>query len=216
MLSMKKIGFRLMIGAALIATLSACSTQWREADGQIDAQGVFDILNKTYSQSSTSTTVSQFMQYINDPNLAIYFADAPGSLGPIASIASFTDFSFLDASINSPFPHDDLAAIRVFFIDVPTASGRVNGLMFGLRHAQDQNFSTYALMSSSSNPGSVQNGEFAVTLSNGSQDTLYVTSDDVDDHGELKGVIQLHLYQIDAYGDGNYIGKISTMIGFGP
>jgi len=184
-----------------------CSNQWREADPQISADEMWSMLDEVESAqgaSGSSGSISEALQYKSEASTAIYFADAPGPLGPVASILSFTDFSFLGISQITSFRQ--IQAARVFFLDTPTEAGRHAGLVIGIQQGSDVQYVGF------SGSASFSGSTYTATL-NGPSGSVVLRSLDVQS-GDLKPVIQLKVY-VDTGGGERYIGKISTLVGFG-
>lgn len=198
---------RLVMACALsVFITSGCSNHWREGDAQISGEEMLQILGEVQTGSSLmGGNVSQVLQLKDDPATAIYFADAPGSLGPVASVLSLFNFEFLG---QPDLAWDSITQARVFFLDRPADGGRQTGLIIGIG-VGGGSLSYYGF----SGTGSIENGEFVAQLSGG-QKNITLRSYDIEG-GDLSGTIQLQVYDVDAAGNERYIGKFSTLVGFG-
>lgn len=205
--------------AWIVAAILGCSNQWREADADLTSEEMLQFLadvEAAHGQSLAQGSVSEALALKDDLRTSIYFADAPGVLGPVVSVTSLADFGFLGSGQNlTPF---DIASVRLFFMDLPTDSGHENGLIVGIGTAggtdtsASSSFTYYGFVGR----GDVVDGEFEAILESGSEPRLVVRSFDVDDDDELMSVIQLKVYDFDQNGDERYIGKFSTLVGYGP
>jgi hypothetical protein len=190
----------LLILTLLTLTTAGCSNSWREGDSGRTPEEVAAYLDEVQNNSSSGTAVSggsdvtTALQYRNEAN--IYFAEAPGALGPVGSILSFIDFGFL-GSPNFTVQGMGIKQARVFFLDASPNFGLVVGLDKGA------GFEYYGF----SGQGSFD-GDFEAVLS-GSSGQITVQSDDID-VDILNDVIQLHVYD----SQGGYIGKFSTLVGY--
>lgn len=215
-----------MLFALLVST--ACSNQWRESDPGISAGDMLSLLaeaqptgGNVQSTGSGSDAISAAMTLKDDPNTVIYFADAPGSSGPVSSVLGLGNMDFLN--IGEGLSWQDFSQARIFFLDGFTTSGRQGILLLGLVQngvaapaadptaagAQTSAFTYYGFQGSIS----VSGGTFTASLtgSNGAQINLH--SDDVDGD-QLMDVVQMRVYAVDGSGTEQYIGKFSTLTGF--
>lgn len=195
-----------------ILILAGCSNQYRDADAELSAAELLSMLNEIGSVQGTSgsSSLSQALAMKDDPNASIYFADGPGPLGTPASIVSLVSFDFLGTAGRDLW-WGALQEVRVFFFDSPTVNGRKNGLILALKRHSSNAFEYYGFTGYSA----LGDEDYeAVMLSNG-QEKLVLRSFDVED-GDLAPVIQLQVYEIDAYGNENFIGKFSTLVGYAP
>jgi hypothetical protein len=205
---MKNFSFALL--ALTLAILTGCSNQWREADAEITPEEMMAMLDEVQSaqgQSLVSGDVSTALAMKDEPGVAIFFADAPGPLGPVASVLSIGDFNFIG---QSGLSYSGISEARIFFFDNPTSGGRQNGLILAIKQADGGSFSYYGFTGNSS----IEDGEFVAVLGSNGQEKLVLRSFDVDGD-DLAGVIQLQVYEIEAGGNERYIGKFSTLVGFG-
>jgi hypothetical protein len=202
---------RLTVVLSMVIAFAGCSNQWRDADANITAAEMMEMLNSVTSSSNASSgDLSQALALKDDPNAAIYFADAPdsvGGMGSVASIASLVDWSFLgqDYATLSIWKINE---VRVFFIDAPQADGsRKTALILGLKIESSANFTYFGFTGTAS----LGDNDYSTVLSAGGQVKLILKSLDAED-GDLEPVIQLKAY---SPGD-EEIGKFSTLVGFGP
>ncbi len=198
---------RALIFISIAISLLGCSNQWRDADAEITAQEMLSMLDQAQTSAGASGDLSQALALRQDPNSAIYFADAPGPLGSVASIASLTDWSFLGQA-GGDLWYGAIQEVRVFFIDAPQADGsRKAGLILAIMKKGESAFTYHGFTGASS----MGDEEFESVLSSGGQQRLILRSMDVAE-GDLAPVIQLKAW---LPGDA-YIGKFSTLVGFGP
>lgn len=216
----------------ILIPILGCSNQWREGDAQIDGDEVLAMLDQVAGVSSESldgevtSSVSGMAEAVREkdnPDTTIFFADAPGPIGPVASVLALDNLDFLN--LGEGLWYGNVSQAQIFFLDTPTSSGRHNGLVIGIGtgagNSRDggsdgQNASEsatayqYAAMSGQ---GSIENGEFYVEMETPSGSTLVLRSWDVDGD-ELRAVIQLQVYEVDSAGEEIYLGKFSTLVGF--
>lgn len=207
------------MGVVLMAFSSSCSYQWREADAGIDDQDLIkliDEIGQTTSTSSGSTNMTAFVNLAHDPQTAIYFAegsdDHQGPMGPPASILSMEDFTFMGQPEVTPL---DMTSARAIFLDYKNEAGvRKNALLIDY-FLRGQDKSVTKVFMSQEGAAFINDGEFEVELDSGGTKLIVRSLDLVDDSDELKGVIQLNAWDFTSDNVENYLGKISTMVGFG-
>ncbi|NJL24526.1 MAG: hypothetical protein HC902_04715 [Calothrix sp. SM1_5_4] len=196
---------------------AACSNQWREGDPGVTAEEMMTMLSEVNGAQGQATAagggVSEALKYKDDPNTTIFFADAPHTIGKelltsVASLLSFWSFDFLGAS-GQGLSWETISDARVFFLTTPVDGGIYAGLIIGI-NSGGGGFQYHAFTGT----GAVNGDEFAVSLSGGAGG-LIARSYDVAD-GELAAVVQLRFWQADSAGNESYLGKISTLFGFGP
>lgn len=176
---------------------TGCSNSWREGDSGRTPTEVGALLDEVAGASGSSTAnsdVTTAMQYRDDAS--IYFAEAPGALGPVGSILSFVDFAFL-GSANYSLEGMHIKNARVFFFDHSPDFGLIVGI------DQGNGFKYFGF----SGKGTFD-GDFQAVLS-GTSGQITVQSDDID--GDiLNDVMQLHVYDSNR----RYAGKFSTLVGY--
>lgn len=204
--------------SALSLLAAGCANEWRNVSAELSQADMESMLGEIQQNSQAQTMSTGSLQDVlamkDDPNARIYFAYADNSdlknkapMGPAGSILSLNSFDFLGLA---NVTWRALVEARVFFFDVPAEGGRQAGLIIGLRTSQDGALQYVGLKGTSS----IADGELTAELSGGAR-TLYVRSYDVDG-GELDQVIQLQAFEINDAGAESYIGKFSTLYGFGP
>ena len=197
-----------MIIAACLAT-AACSQEWREGDAGLTGDEMLSMLDEANQASSSSSGgVANALAYKDDPNTTIFFADAPGPLGEVREVLALDDMDFLGTG--QDLWYGNIKFARVFFLDSPGPSDRQDGIVFGI--AQDDGQYRYYGFSGQ---GAINGGQFEATMSDASGHRVTVRSWDTDGD-DLTGVIQLRVYEYDGSGNEYYIGKITTLVGFGP
>lgn len=207
-----------LFSVSVAVSVLGCSTHWREADvSSAQLQAAIDDIS-TGAANVGNGDASQVLALKDDPTSIVYYAEAPGSMGSVANLIGITDFSFLNSGLD--IWYGNITAARVIFIDLPTASGRQDGLILGLATTSQTTtaadgtaqmtpgFTYYSFIGS----GSIDGGEFTAQMQGGG--TVIVRTVDVSG-GDLDGVIQLRFYAADQSGNEVYIGKISTLAGFG-
>lgn len=185
----------LILTSLLSLTLVACSNSWREGDTERSPEEVGSMLDEVQSaqdQSLVSSDVTTAFQY-RDQAAAIYFAEAPGSLGPVGSLMSFVDFSFLGLPNLSTL---QISQARVFLFDRSPDFGLVIGIDqgSGLKYYGFSGQGTF-------------DGDFQAHLT-GAAGEIVIESEDIDTD-VLRDVVQMHVYW-----NNNYIGKFSTLVGY--
>ena len=201
---------RLSLLLVLVTASAGCSNQWRDADANITGAELKEMMNSISSASNTSSgDLTQALALKDDPNAAIYFADAPdsvGGMGSVSSIASLVDWSFLGQNYAN-LTHWNIKEVRVFFIDAPQGDSRKTSLILGLKIDSATNFTYFGFTGTAS----LGDSDYSTVLSSGGQVKLILKSVDAQD-GDLKPVIQL---KASLPGDVE-IGKFTTLVGFGP
>lgn len=212
-----------LFSVSLMIGVLGCSTHWREAD--VSEQQLEAAINDISANASSTGggDTSQVLALKDDPSSIVYYAEAPGSMGSVANLIGITDFSFLGSGFD--LWYGNITAARVIFVDLPSTTGRQDGLILGLQSSAlgsstqtvtngDGTTSTVAGFTyfAFTGTGSINGGEFSAQMQGGG--TVIVRTTDVSD-GDLDGVIQLRFYAADQSGNEVYIGKISTLAGFG-
>lgn len=198
--------FKLILGLYACLQLTACSNHWREFGGDLTAEdvtAVLDEVNQASVQSQGSGSMTEALALKDDINASIYYAEsrADQAFGKVPNILGLYDYTFLGQDAN--FGYSDIRNVRVIFMDAPQPDGsRKASLIIGLMTTGDQ-FNYYAFSGSSA-----LGDDYVAKLSDGTN-TISVTTFDFTESG-LDTVIQLRLYDQ----SGNYLGKISTLMGF--
>lgn len=203
---MIKSGLKFTLAAiALLASVS-CSSRWREADSDIDDTVVMTSLAELGDTGAAGAGGLADVLALKDQGSSIYYAEAPGSLGYVGNVLSLVDFTFLGAPQGTIA--NQISNARIFFFDLPTTSSREVGLIVGVKMGSDTfSYSVWKGTAASNN------GKYEATLQ-GSSSNIVLRSYDID-QDDLTSVIQLRVYVIEADGQESYIGKFSTLIGFG-
>lgn len=191
--------------------LTGCSNQWRRADLGMNAGGVFSVLEEIETgvqPMATGGDKQHFFALRYTPGMSVYFADGPSPLGPVISVLSLADFGFLGAEMASLY-YEDIASVRVAYIEVP---GQDCALLVDIGLAAGGYNTQYY---SCDGAPYIQDDEYVAVLSGGSG-KIALRSNDVDNKGNLRGVIQLRISVVDAAGNDAPVGKFSTLVGFGP
>lgn len=191
-----------------------CSQQYRSADPGISDVELMSRLEQvsTLSGQATSGDLSLFNALVfDDPLSTIYYAEGPGPLGPPESVMSLTDFSFVRGLPGGVTPFD-LQSVLIAFVHGFSGDRPAASLLVQIQF----NGQTYTEVLSNSSDLSFSDKDFGVEMS-GPGGTLILRSFDVSDtyEGELASVIQLKVYTYDGAGEEVYIGKFSTLVGFG-
>ena len=194
--------------AVLSMGLTACSTQWREADPGISSDEMFgriqDIMGN--STSSVGGTQSEFLDIINnDYQSVIYFADGPGPIGSAKSVAAFYDFEFLGK------PNLSVENVESALVAFAVGSEGRYGLLVSVTF--DDGTTATQTFTNTSDPV-VSNDTFDITMSSGAS-TIHLRTYDVKD-GAFKDVIQMIVGMDSAGGEIQWNGKFSTLVGFAP
>ncbi len=196
--------------SVLLPIMWGCSNQWREAEAGISPRELMHLLSEVQSQqddSLTASDVNEALRLKDESDTAIFFASAPGPIGSVASVLSLTNFEFIGQASLS---WREIVGARVFFFDRPTEVGRENALLIGICNSGSESFQFYGFSGTSS----INDGEFEAVMSSGGLQKLILRSFDIDG-AALSGVIQLRVYGFDSNGHERYIGKFSTLVGFG-
>lgn len=211
-----KAKWTLIGGLWLAIFASGCSYQWREADAGIDDQILTDLIN-SYGQSSGAGGMSSFSKIATNENAALYFAegwsDQEGTMGPPASVLAILDFRFMGQSLElSPL---DMDMARAIFVDLKNESGEHENALLIDFVLKGQTAHVTKVFVSQRGSGTVNDEEFEVELSDSSGQRILVRSYDlVDGTDDLKGTIQLSLWDFDPNNNEDFLGKISTLVGF--
>lgn len=216
--NIKNLGAKLLwisfSSLALVLALG-CSQQYRTADPGITDGELMSRLEQLTENSafSGSPELNQFNALVYDDSLStIYYSEGPGPLGLPESVMSLTDLSFISGLPTGVTPFD-LDNVFVAFVygylndETPAAAMLVEATLAG---------QTYTEVLSSTGEPSFSDKDFGVELV-GPGGTLVLRSYDVSEvfENELESVIQLKAYTYDGAGNEVYIGKFSTLVGFG-
>jgi hypothetical protein len=205
--SLISILFASIVALTGIAALSACSYQWRDATLDLSGEDVTAMLDEAQGASGQTVSSGNVDAFKYRDQSVAYVGTAPSSLGPVPALLGLMDFSFLGAGQDVWYGNIEQA--RVMFLDYSHDGIDNVGLSIGLDMG-DGKFTYYNF----SGDGGVDGGLFDATLTgpNGQQillETYDVTGD------VLADTIHLKVYAIDANGDGIYVGKIATLVGYG-
>ena len=188
--------------------LAACSQEWREADAGLTGDEMLLFLDEVSVSASSNNGVSQALAYKDDPNTTIFYADAPGPLGKMPELLALEDLDFLGTGQDLYYGNIRLA--RIFFLDSPSTTDRQDGLIFGIA-LDDGQYKYYGF----SGQGTINtDGLFEAKLTGDNGNRVTIRSWDTEGD-ELNGVIQLRVYEYDSAGNEYYIGKITTLVGYG-
>lgn len=200
--------YRLTFLFLITSFVLGCSNQWREADAQISADQMLGFLNESASASGTGGDMATAQTLSKDESAAIYFADGGGtSPWTVASSASLVDWSFLGSSGSSLW-YGNISEVRVFFIDTFRATLPNAALIVSIKKSGESAFTHYAFTGSRG----LGSNDYQAVLSNGSNRLVLRSTDVID--GDLDAVIQLKVFVQTSAGE-EYIGKFSTLVGFG-
>ncbi len=194
----------------------ACSTQWREFDGEMDGDEVMSYLDEVMGFSQTSPQARSEVQALRqDPRSTIFFSQSTAEFGPAVSVASLLELTPLGVD-RSPVERSsaDLRAVQVFFLDLPLEGGsHRNALVVEMWWSETQ-----AQQVVLTGEGSVVDGkEYVAFLGpvGSSSTSLVLRSFDVDRRGDLNSVIQLRVGCFEPEtGIERYCGKFSALVGF--
>ncbi len=202
---------------SLIAVFAAigCSNQYRTAElglsGAEVMQRLTQIENETVGTSGGNSIIQKFFQLVQTPGASIYFADGPSPLGPVISVFSMASFDFLGQELATR-SFADITNVQIAFVDLNATSGRDCALMMDFTLADSSQITRFFACSQAPDASS---GEYLAVLEDSLGTQIVLRSFDVDQNQELNGVIQMKLSDIDPAGNERYIGKFSTLVGFG-
>jgi hypothetical protein len=193
-----------------LLSLVGCANQWREADSDITGDQVMELLNQIPDAQTagdgSDNGVSEALAYKDASGTAIYFAETPGSLGPVPAVLALDTLEFMNP--NEDLWYGNIKKARIFFLDAFDGSTHKDSLIIGIGKDDSSEYTYYGM----SGEGGIEDEEFVAELK-GPNGTLMLRSWDVDGD-DLTSVIQLRAYLVDSGGNEVYIGKISTLIGF--
>lgn len=214
-----------LLAVILLATSVGCSYHWRESDPGVDGQYVMSVFDEIAGQSSMFVNSGSLGDLRNDPYATFYFSHT-GPMGPLSSVFSFSDTSFLGSVFNQPIPYGatvfDLQygygvsdASIIFYDSVsPTTGARYFTLMIKLTGSGG---TSYFTTQSAPNDYSMTDTTFETRMPV-SGGTLVLRSYDLspDYEDELAPSIKLNAYLIEQGTGIEYeIGQFSILHGFG-
>lgn len=196
---------RYLLGAAVLLSMG-CSNQWREADFEIDPSEMEQVLEDV-TASSGDGQMSTAKGYMQTEGSIVYFSEAPGPFGPVASVASLYNFDFLGSSAAGVM-FFDMAEVKVFVALVPSTGDAA--LIFAYKLYGEDAWRSSALLGSYSTSST----KFTASLLNSEGLQVVLTSNDVFE-GDLTSIVQMKMRSEDASGVMDDNGQISTLMGFG-
>lgn len=207
------LGLGALVFGSLILFLSGCSQHTRTADVEFDPQQILESLDQhisEFSESGSNGDIADLSELREAEGVRIYYATSHGErgpgLGPVESVFSFADFSFIGES----FDFSAVTEGEAYFLDLPTESGHENVILFVL--TIDGETRRYVLSNlNGGERGQLSDTDF-ITVLEGAGGTVGVQTFDVSG-GDIDGVIQLRFF-IDQDGENVQIGKISSLVGF--
>lgn len=189
----------------MVLVLTACSNQWREADTGLSSDQVIDLLGEAGSANAQSAAI---LKTLDTPNASVYFAEAPGNMGTVASVMSLAYFNFLGK--NNAYTYRNISYVRIFLIDNPSSSQSAS-LIIGIKEGGSDTLAYYNF----TGVGVFDGSEYVAILKDPSSGReIILESWDVEDE-EFKNVIQVRVSDVTAQGRERYIGKFSTLVGYG-
>ena len=196
---------------------SSCAHRYRDASSGRTGQEVGDMLNTLSSSSNGNSAETQKVIELlkKNPEATVYFAEAPGEMGPIHAVVP-VNFAFLS---NTQIGINGLDVVRVFFVDLLTDAGHKNALVFQYRAKGQTTFasSVFTNFDQTDGLGEIGEGEFRSVLKRSDGAKIVVRSYDVDPEADddLSDVVQLEINGFDQDGnEGENLGQISSMEGF--
>ncbi len=192
--------------------LLGCSNQVRESDPQLSGEEMMAMLDQLTSGasangSSAGNGVAEALTYKDDPKTTIFFADAPGPMGPVASVLAVDYLDFIRPG--EDLWYGNVTKAQLYFLDSPSTTDRQNGLVIGIVTGESEQYQYYGL----SGQGAIVDGQFVVEMTSPTGARIVLRSFDTDGD-DLLSVIQLQVYEVDASGNEIYIGKFSTLVGY--
>ena len=190
----------------MISVLTACSNQWREADAGLSSEQVVKLLGEAGSANGQSAAI---IKSLDDSNASVYFAEAPGNMGTVASVISLTYFNFLGK--DDAFTYRNISYVRIFLIDNPSSANQSASLIIGIKESGSDTLSYYNF----TGVGVFGSADYVTILKDPTSGReIVLESWDVEEE-EFKNVIQVRVSDVTAQGDERYIGKFSTLVGYG-
>lgn len=209
---------KLLILTLGLCSLSACSTQYRDALPQISEEELNDVFAEIADNTGDSVVaaLSQRTNMVGDKSTVMYHAKEEGGR-PAASVLSVEDMSFFGWDIDAP-SYAVLSIIDVIFVDSANDNGeRIFSLLLRMEGDTQDGLPVY--FASSSQPGDYgfSENEFEVKIQAANGESLLLRSRDLSGKyaDELGGSIKLDIYIDDGSADGVYLGQISTLSGYG-
>ena len=190
--------------------ISACSTQWREASDSGSLDSILEDLKSVSSQSSgsSSSKLNELLEGDYKANTSIYRAEAPGSMGPVASVASLASLAFMGQG-------DDVNVLdfnkaKVYFVSGYDNQGEQAYVLF-LELTKADGGQVVSRSFSNKGDAQVLNDEYVINM----EDKLVLSTFDIEDKVEdFKSVIQLSVSDFDDNGEERRIGKFHSLVGY--
>lgn len=204
---------RLLLLTPLLLTSLACSTQWRDADDGLEAEDVLFEVDSMLSdtQLAGKGDSSLFRELYLSETSSIYFGlsdlrTGETPLGPPWSLLSLTDLSILDAPELGAL---DMERVKIALVDDVPSGQAALAISYSEFGASTANLKT-RFFAATVTPY-VENEELVIVFG----DNLVLKTWDVDDNEELMPAVQFRVYSYDSAGNEIFIGKISTLVGYG-
>lgn len=211
-----------LISLSLSLGTMGCSNQWRESNPGVTDDEVFRVYDEVFSMVNSNSNNGGFdtdlaLDLRQDPISTVYFAESGAAMGPVASVMSFNDMSFLGSSFQgSNIFNLGLSYVSVVFVDAVSST---NQRYFQLLIKMDgSSFQGPLYFAATSGPGSYDfsSDQFEVLMPLRDGTDLILRSFDLSPtfKDELAGTIQLKAYLV-RNGQEFRIGQFSTLTGFG-
>jgi hypothetical protein len=174
--------------------------------------GVIDAMIGESTSAESSEAADTFSTIYKSETSSIYFAfsdlvsDRKNStpLGQPWNLLAIQDFSFLGLEGTKP---TDLIDVNIAYVE-DVKSGQ-SALAIDIMRKGDEDYTTKFFASTKA--PYVDEGQLVIEMS----DSLTLRTWDIDKDDLLMPVIQFRLYQTDSDGNEFYLGKISTLVGYG-
>jgi hypothetical protein len=206
---LKKLVALLIVGMMF----GACATRYRTGESGRSADEIESFLQEASAIQGSGTGSAQALALAKDPATAIYYAEGPGEMGSLNTVAAFYNLRFFSNPVN----YYSVQSMKIFYLDRMTDQGHEGALIFDVTTNDGKRFAEVFVNDPSSGltPGSVADDGFVIHLKGSTGQVIEFFSDDVDlELGELNSVIQGQISSVDSDGVTVFNGKIGTMIGF--
>lgn len=202
---MRKLAFSLAIMFGVIG----CSDQWRNIDVTFHREEITQSLNEQ-AQYASSWTSGGYADYafwglVDSYSSVLYYSESSDYFGPVHSVLSFTDLTWLDpsASIYSVY---DISDTKIYLLFDSASEPSTAALMVSYTSPAASGPMFRFLMAQSA--PRIDGGKLIVDLVTDDGMSIQLQSRDVK-NSELKSVMQFQAFS----GDGStLLGKFSTLV----
>lgn len=199
----------LVLSLVTMFVVLGCSNQWRNIDVSFSRAEVVNSLNEQsqYASSYTSGGYADYLfwQLVDSYSSTLYYAESSDYMGPVSSVLSFVDVSWLDPS-GSTYSIYDLSDVKIYLLFDSASAPTTAALMVSYTSAYASGPMFRFLMAQA--PPTIEGGKLTVNLMSDDGVSLQLQSRDVK-NSDLNSVMQFQAFSSDGT---TVLGKFSTLV----